>query len=216
MRLNRAVALLTLLLLMGSTWGAVTFSKETIECCKVWQSEVTVTKANGEPYNDCKIFYSVMETKAGIETTLTQGVFRTNSSGKAILSYTPSKPGERLRLSISCGEENKVDKFIPVMGNIDGPAGLDLNINFPPIETSQMAVVAFAIVGGALIIYRRKLGRLFMMPAGKKAVAKTQDSEGETSPRRLILDHERKVAAKLARKHRRKEIRLGHEFVRKL
>ncbi len=217
MRLNRICALLALLLLAQASWGAVTFSKDTIECCKLWQSVVTVTKADGQPYAGCKIFISVMETKAGIETTLTKSTYTTDSLGTAVLSYTPSKPaGERLKISISC-DENKLEKLIPVTGLADGQTGPGFNFELPRVETWQIAAVAFIVFAAVFIFYGRRLAGIFRLPAGKKAAVKKSDpGEEEMSPRRLILDHERKSAAKLARKHRRKEIRLGHEFVRKL
>ncbi|MFH0818162.1 MAG: hypothetical protein V1909_06045 [Candidatus Micrarchaeota archaeon] len=213
----RAIAHMALLILIGINWGAVTLSRDTIECCASWQSVVTVTNASGGPYPYCKIFVSPMETRGGIETTLNKYTYITDSAGKATISYTPKKPGERLKISVSCGD-NRMESTIPVFGSIDGPTGPDIKLELPPIETWQVAAVVFLLFAAIFMWKWKRVSGAFgkMVPSRKMEQTKQAIEDDELSPKRLILDHERKVAAKLARKHKRKEIRLGHEFMRKL
>ncbi|MFH1470287.1 MAG: hypothetical protein ABIF01_00910, partial [Candidatus Micrarchaeota archaeon] len=186
--------------------------------CSLWQSAVIVTKNNSEPYPNCKILFSVMEIRNGIETTITKNAYFTDSTGKAIISYTPSKPGERLKISVAC-TENMMESTLTVTGDsIGGPSFPYIDFELPPIETSQIAAVVFIIFAAVFIIKGKELAGIFKkVGGGRKPSSKKQEAEGnELGTRRLITDHERKLAAKFAKKHKRKEIRLEHEFLRKL
>jgi hypothetical protein len=216
MRHNSLNALITLLFLIGVSFGSVTMSSNSIDCCSQWQSIVTVTNSNNEPMSNCKIFVSVMEVRSGIETTIGRYSYFTDSAGQALLSYTPKRPGEKLKINVLCGE-NKVENIMTVTGNPQTPTVPGLSLEFPSIEASQIAIVAFLIFATVLIYYGRPLMHAMRKSTPKQKEQRREDlEEFEMSPRHLILDHERKVAARLAKKHKRKEIRLGHEFVRKL
>jgi hypothetical protein len=217
MCLKRAIAPVVLLLLLGLARADVIFSNDNIECCSLWQSAVVVTKAEGAPYSNCKILVSVMETRGGIETTLGRYTYFTDSKGKAVLSYTPKKPGERLKISVVCGE-NVVEKTLMVTGDPTGPTGPQIDFQLPSIETGQIAAVVFIIFAAIFVSRGRTLVDAFRKATARKAPAeKRQEAVEEgTEMRRPIIEHERKAAAKLARKHKRKEIKLGHEFMRKL
>ncbi len=216
MVLNRSAVLIVLLLMICPTWGAVILSNNNIECCSTWQSAVIVTDSNNEPIPKCPVYLTITEIRGGIDTTLGKSSYLTDSTGKAILSYVPKRPGERLKISVSCGE-NKVENMLSVtgVGQSDTP---QFNLQLPDIETSQIIIVVFLLFAGVFVYKGRT-----MMSSFRKATAKREPStkkedleELEMSPRHLILDHERKMAARLARKHKRKEIRLDHDFMRKL
>ncbi len=212
----RSAAAIALLVLIGISWADVIFSNDNIECCSLWKSAVNVTKPDGGPYSNCKILVSVMETRAGIETTLGRYTYMTDSKGKAVISYTPKRPGERLRINVACGE-NLVEKTITVTGELGGPIGPNIDLTLPPIETGQAAAIAFIIFAAVFVLKGKQLAEVFGKMGPKNAAAKKQDvEEGGMESKHLILDHERKMAAKLAKKHRRKEIKLGHDFIRKL
>lgn len=213
---NRSLALVVLLLFIGTSWAAVMLSNNNIECNKPWQSAIIVTKQTGEPYPNCRVYVSVMETRGGIETTTSQYSYFTDSTGKAILSYTAKNIGEKLRISVFCGE-NKYESKISVTGLCDAPNVPSFNIELPSIETGQIAAIVFILFALVFISRGRRIMELFKRAASKKPEAVKHDiEETEMSPRKLLFEHERKMAAKLAKKHRRKEIRLGHEYIRKL
>jgi hypothetical protein len=216
MALNRSLALAVLLLFIGGSWGSVFLSDNNIECNKPWQSAIVITKQNGEPYPNCRVYVSVMETRGGIETTTSQYSYFTDSKGTAILSYTAKTFGEKLRISVSCGE-NKYESKLSVAGLCENQNVPSINLEFPSIETWQYAVVAFILFALVFIVKGPSIMGSFKKATSKKTEATKHDiEEMEMSPRRLLLEHERKMAAKLAKKHKRKEIRLGHEYIRKL
>ena len=216
MRPNSLTALITLLFFIGVSFGSVTMSNNSIDCCSQWQSTITVASSNNEPIPNCKIYVSIMETKGSIETTIGKYSVSTDSAGQALLSYTPQRPGQKLKINLLCGE-NKVENIITVTGSSQPPSIPSINLALPSIEASQVAIIVFLIFAAVFVYYGRPLMHAMRKSTPKqKEERKEELEELEMSPRHLILDHERKVAAKLAKKHKRKEIRLGHEFVRKL
>ncbi len=214
---HRLFVLIALMFMSTGSWAAVELSNNSIECCDPWRSTVKVTKTTGEPFPNCKVYATVMETRGAIETTVSRYSYFTDSNGRAILSYIPKRPGEKLKISVSCGE-NKFETIITVTGETSGPDMPSLNIALPDIETGQLAAVAFVLFAFVFIIRGRMLMEtLRKIFSRKKKKKKDVDIvELEMNTRKPILKHDRKIAAKLAKKHKRKEIRLGNEFVRRV
>ncbi|MFH1447862.1 MAG: hypothetical protein ABIG39_03290 [Candidatus Micrarchaeota archaeon] len=212
----RNLVLIALLFIIGNSWGAVSLSNNSIECCSLWKGTITITKATGEPFPNCKVYATAMETRGSIDTTISRYSYFTDSSGKAILSYIPKKPGEKFKVSVSCGE-NRFESIMIVSGTAEGPAIPEIDFVLPDIDTGVIAAIAFLLFAFVFVTRGKTLlSSLKKIFSKKKAVEEDQNIEElQLSPRHLILNHERGIAAKLAKKHKRKEIKLGHEFVKR-
>jgi hypothetical protein len=221
MPIRGSVAALVLLLLIGASFAAVTLSNNNLECCSMWQSAIVVTKPDNTPIANCKVYMSVLETRGGIEITAGKYTYITDSKGQALLSYTPKKPGERVKISVSC-EENRYENVLTVSGT-----GQNLpDIDFSPatmflqelVDSGQIAIVVFLIFAVIVFLNWNKVSAVFAKKGPSKHSSGKHETaeEQEMAPRHLIFEHERKAAAKLAKKHPRKEVRLGHDFMRKL
>ncbi len=177
---------------------------------------MTVTKADGSPYPNCRVVMTILESVGVIQTQIGKYSYFTDSKGKALLAFTPQKPGEKVTITVDCGD-NRAEYTAVVTGTAKGPELPKIDFTLPSIEQWQITSVAFIVVAVVILWKGKPFFDSLRKAAPKKKEQTSQEPEPtDMSPRRLITEHERKVAAKLAKKHRRKEIRLDHEFMRKL
>ena len=150
----KAWIIASLLLLTSNAWASSYLSNNTIECCSLWQSTMTVTKADGSPYPNCRVVMTILESVGVIQTQIGKYSYFTDSKGKALLAFTPQKPGEKVTITVDCGD-NRAEYTAVVTGTAKGPELPKIDFTLPSIEQWQITSVAFIVVA-VVILWKGK------------------------------------------------------------